>query len=104
MIIVDYYLIREGFLCKMAQDSRVKIVKQLIEEGKFQEMEGIFLYVTKTEIAGALGINYTRFLRLVKSPGQFRYNEVVALGKLLHVSPRLLSDLIHSQLEKRKPQ
>jgi len=86
----------------MANDSRVKIVKSLIEEGKLEQFQDIFLYVKRTEISKAIGINYTRFLKLVKNPAKFRYEEGVNIARVLQVSPRLISELVHSQLDAKK--
>lgn len=86
----------------MATDSRLKIVKDLIRDGRLSAFANIFDYIPKTEISKQLGINYTRFLSLVKNPKRLRYEEAISIARILGVSPRQISELIHSQLEQKK--
>jgi hypothetical protein len=84
-------------------NQKLKILKDLIESGKIQVFRDIFLYIARTEIASSLGINYTRFLDLIKDPKRMRYSETCSLGKILDVAPRKISELIHNQIEASKP-
>lgn len=86
----------------MAKESRVKIVKKLIEDKRLPAFANIFDYLPKTEFARSMGINYARFLSLVKNPKRLRYEEAIAIAKLIGVAPRLISDLIHNQIEAKK--
>ncbi len=86
----------------MANDSRAEIVKDLISEGRLKTFEDIFLYLYKTDIAGKMGINYTRFLELVSNPKRLRYEETYSLARILGVTPRQISELIHNQIEGKK--
>jgi plasmid maintenance system antidote protein VapI len=86
----------------MAKDIRKKIIKELIEEEKVQTFAAIFDYITKTEISRALGINYTRFRSLVDDPKRLRYEEAISIARVLGVTPRQISELIHNQVEAGK--
>jgi len=86
----------------MAKESRKKIVKELITEKRLPTFAAIFDYLPKTEFSQTMGINYTRFLNLVKNPKRLRYEETISIAKILGVSPRLISELIHNQIEVRK--
>ena len=87
---------------RMERDARLKIAKELIESGNLKTFRDIFLYVPKTEISRKLGINYTRFLTLVKNPKRLRYEETYSLARIFEVSVRTLSELIHNQVEMRR--
>jgi len=86
----------------MAKESRVKIVKNLIEDKRLLTFAMIFDYLPKTEFARTMGINYARFLSLVKNPKRLRYEEGITIAKMIGVSPRLISELIHNQIEAKK--
>lgn len=83
----------------MANQTREEIVKNLILTGNLKEFRDIFLYVTKTDIAKRMGINYTRFLSLVANPKPLRFAEVYSLAHMLDVPARQLADLVHNQIE-----
>jgi len=84
----------------MASEKRAEIVKNLIDKDALKEFQDIFLYVKKTDMARQLGINYTRFLNLVKNPKRLRYEETYTLAHILGVQARAISDLIHNQIDK----
>ncbi len=86
----------------MANNTRLEIAKDLIESGKLETFKDIFLYAYKTDFARRLGINYTRFLNLVKNPKRLRYEETIGIANILKVDPRLISTLVHNQLEAKK--
>lgn len=86
----------------MAKNAKLKIAKDLIESGKIKTFEDIFLYVTRSEISKKLGINYTRFLTLIKNPKKLRYDETYSLANILDVQAKNISELIHNQLDAKK--
>lgn len=90
------------FIWRMAKESRTKIAKSLIEKGEIATFSGIFDYVTKTEIAKSLGINYGRLLAMTDDPRPMRFSEVIFIAKILGVTPRQISDLVHNQIERKK--
>lgn len=83
----------------MAKQTREEIVKNLILTGNLKEFRDIFLYVHRTDIASQMGINYTRFLNLVRNPKPLRFSEVYTLAHILNVPARNITDLIHQQIE-----
>lgn len=85
-------------------DAKIGIAKDLIESGKLKSFEDIFLYVTKTDVAKKLGINYTRFRMLIKDPRKLRYRETYSLANIFNVSARAISELVHNQIERPKQQ
>jgi hypothetical protein len=78
---------------------QIGIVKGLLESGNIKFFREVFLYVPRTTIAKMLGINYGRFLALIKHPERLRYAETLSIAKIFRVSPRLISEIIHNQLE-----
>jgi hypothetical protein len=87
----------------MLNPEKAEIVKGLIDEERLKTFQDIFIYITKTEVARELGINYTRFLGLTKNPKNLRYSETYAIAKLLKVDAKSISRLVHNQLDARKP-
>jgi hypothetical protein len=88
----------------MANNTRIKIAKDLIETGKLKSFQDIFIYASRTDIAKRMGINYTRFCTLVKNPKRFRYEETYSIAHIFQVSARAISELIHNQIDTRKPE
>ena len=86
----------------MNNDPRLKVVKDLIESGSIRTFADIFLYIHKTPISLKLGIKYARFLKLAKDPKRFRYEETASIAAIFQVSQRLISELVHNQMEIRK--
>jgi hypothetical protein len=83
----------------MLHAAKLEIAKDLIETGKIHVFRDIFLYLPKTEMSKQLGINYSRFLGLIKNPRRLRYDEVYAMARILDVSARKISELVHNQLD-----
>jgi len=86
----------------MAKESRVKIVKKLIDDNRLPAFANIFDYLPKTEFANSMGINYGRFLTLVKNPKRLRYEEAISIAKIIGVTPRQISELVHNQIEAKR--
>ncbi len=87
------------YLKDMGADKKLAIAKELIEEGKIMTFGDIFDIVSKTFMSDKLGINYKRFLRLASNPTQIRYRETYSIAKLLNVDAKLISGIIHNQVD-----
>jgi hypothetical protein len=88
----------------MDQESRVLVVKNLIETGNIKQFKEIFLYIHKKYVRDKLGVNYSRFLNLIKNPKKFRYEETQFIANIFHVTHRSISELIHNQMDASKPE
>jgi len=86
----------------MLSEPKLEIAKDLLESGKIKTFRDLFLYVPKTGIAKELGVNYGRFLGLIKKPGRLRYDESIAIARIFHVSPQIISQIILTQLEQTR--
>jgi hypothetical protein len=86
----------------MASSEKIEIVRELVEERRLVAFREIFIYIPKSYVAKKLGIKYHRFLTLTRQPGDLRYKESLAIARLLGVDPRILSELVHGQLENKK--
>jgi hypothetical protein len=86
------------YLEDMRAARKLQVVKELIEEGKIRTLEDIFDYVSRTFLATELGIKYKRFLRLVRNPKTIKYGETYSIAKLLSVDAKLISGMIHNQI------
>lgn len=62
-----------------------KTAKILIEGGQIKEFHEIFEYVPKTAVKRDLGINYTRFQKLLKRVQGFKLEELFMLSRLIGV-------------------
>ena len=86
----------------MEQEAKVKIVKELIQEGKLVEFKDIFGYVHKKHIHTKTGMNYYRLLRVVKNPKLIKFEDIYSIARVLQVPARAISSLIHNQIESKK--
>jgi hypothetical protein len=97
------------FLKGMTAAKKLQVAKELLEEGKIMTLEDIFNYVTRTFVSAELGMNYKRFIRLVRNPKTIKYSETISNANVFDVDPRLISVMIHNQIngpakpEKTKP-
>jgi hypothetical protein len=87
------------YLKDMTAGKKLKVAKELIEEGKIMTLEDIFNYVTRTFVAAELGMNYKRFIRLVSNPTTIKYSETISIAKIFDVDPKLISVMIHNQID-----
>ena len=79
------------------KDERYDIVKNLLDTGSIKEFRQIFLYIPKKIVYSDLGVNYSRFLELIKNTKRFRLEELITLASLFDVDPKTLIDLAYNQ-------
>lgn len=83
----------------MIQDEQRLAIKNLIETGNIKQFKEIFLYVKKKQLHSHMGINYNRFLRVIKNPKKFQYEDAYQVASIFQVTPRQISELIHCQID-----
>lgn len=85
----------------MLDAAKIEVARHLIEGGSIKAFSDIFKYLPRTAVAQKMGINYGRFLSLLKDPKGLRYTETYTLAKILKVQPSRLSEMIHYQIESK---
>jgi len=85
------------------QEERINILKNLIESKFLTNFKDIFLYIPKTEASKRMGINYKTFVRNTGNPKKLRYEFTQSLAKIIDVPPISISQLIHNQIDTKKP-
>jgi hypothetical protein len=81
----------------MAKDHRYKTVKVLIESGIITEFNQIFLYIPKSVVSEDMGINYSRFVRLLQQVELFRLKELIIMSGFFEVEGKAFIELAHMQ-------
>jgi hypothetical protein len=81
----------------MPRDHRYKTVKVLIDSGIITEFNQIFLYIPKSVVSEDMGINYSRFVRLLQQVELFRLKELIIMSGFFEVEGKALIELAHSQ-------
>jgi hypothetical protein len=81
----------------MAKDHRYKTVKVLIESSIITEFNQIFLYIPKSVVSEDMGINYSRFVRLLQQVELFRLKELIIMSGFFEVEGKIFIELAHSQ-------
>ena len=81
----------------MSRDHRYKTVKVLIESGIITEFNQIFLYIPKSVVSEDMGINYSRFVRLLRQVELFRLKELIIMSNFFEVEGKAFIELAHSQ-------
>jgi len=81
----------------MSRDHRYKTVKVLIESGIITEFNQIFLYIPKSVVSEDMGINYSRFVRLLRQVELFRLKELIIMSIFCEVEGKAFIELAHSQ-------
>ena len=81
----------------MAKDHRYKTVKVLIESQIITEFNQIFLYIPKSVVADDMGINYSRFVKLIQQVELFRLKELIIMSGFFEVDGKAFIELAHSQ-------
>lgn len=81
----------------MAKDHRYKTVRVLIESGIITEFNQIFLYIPKSVVSEDMGINYSRFVRLLQQVELFRLKELIMMSGFFEVDGKAFIELAHSQ-------
>lgn len=81
----------------MAKDHRYKTVKVLIEGGIITEFQQIFLYIPKSVVSEDMGINYSRFVRLLQQVELFRLKELIMMSGFFDIEGKIFIELAHNQ-------
>lgn len=87
----------------MIQEEQRLAIKNLIDTGNIKKFKEIFMYVKKKQLHDQMGINYNRFLRIIKNPKKFQYEDSYHLANIFNVTPRQISDIIHNQIDNPEP-
>ena len=67
------------------KDTRYIAVKALIETGRITTFADIFEYIPRKTVYIDLGINYTRFTKLIEHPGGLTITEIKTLSGLFEI-------------------
>jgi hypothetical protein len=78
-------------------DRRYATVKTLIDGGAIKHLEEIFDYIPKRVVYSDLGVNYTRFINLVKHPDLFTLRELTTMAGFFKVDPKTFINLAYDQ-------
>ena len=79
-------------------DRRYIAVKNLIESGTIKHLAEIFDYVPKRVVYTDLGVNYTRFVKLIRSPDLFTLRELTTMAGFFKVDPKAVINLAYDQV------
>jgi hypothetical protein len=74
-----------------------RTIKLLIEGGQIKELRQIFDHIPKSVVYRDLGVNYNRFIRLLKQVHGFKLEELYHLASLIEVDEKVVVDLAHAQ-------
>jgi hypothetical protein len=84
------------------EDTRFAAVQALIENGKIHSFRAIFDIIPKSFMAAELSQNYRTFTAKLENLRKFTIGDLDDMGKIMGVSPIRLSELLMSELPKRK--
>jgi len=87
----------------MIQEEQRLAVKNLIDTGNIKELHELFIYVKRKQLHEKMGINYNRFLRIIKNPKKFQYEDAYQIASIFNVTPLQISTIIHNQIDSLKP-
>jgi hypothetical protein len=89
----------------MAKDGRYMTVKYLMDAGHIKSFQDIWNVIPKTVIAQDLGMNYTRFSKLIDKVEFFMIRDMVRVAALFEIDDKSFIDFVYQQyndLKKRK--
>ncbi|MDP4216296.1 MAG: hypothetical protein Q8927_08840 [Bacteroidota bacterium] len=81
----------------MAKDRRYSTVKVLIETGNIKSFAGIFDHIPKSVVYADLGMNYTRFTKLLSNPALFTLQELITLAGFMGIDPKIIIEMAYTQ-------
>jgi hypothetical protein len=84
----------------MPGDHRYKTIKVLIESGIITEFNQIFLYIPKRVVSEDMGINYSRFVRLLQQVELFRLKELIMMSVFFEVNGKTFIELAQAFVAK----
>jgi len=76
------------------KDPRYKTLRIVINAGGIKSFRDLFKVVPRSVVAGDLGTNNNRFYRLVLNPGDFTFNEIRQMAKLIGCKYEQLRELV----------
>ncbi len=83
----------------MIRDIRYKTVKKLLVTGQIEAFRDIFDIIPKSIVARDMGMNNTRFTRLITNVDYFSLDEIVSMASFIEVDGKIIVDLIWAQDE-----
>jgi hypothetical protein len=86
----------------MAKDNRYNTVKILIEGGHVKTFAEIFQHIPPSVVSNDFGSNYTRFVKLIDNPSDFKLRELYTLASQFEVDSKVMVDLAYNQQKKGK--
>jgi hypothetical protein len=81
----------------MGKDKRYSTIKLLITHKHIQDFRAIFEHIPKSIVYADLGMNYSRFTKLLQNPALFSLQELITLASFFDVDPKTLIDLAFEQ-------
>jgi len=76
------------------KDHRSKVIKIMINAKGIKNFQDIFKVLPRSVVAGDMHTNNNRFYRLVLNPGEFTFNEVRQMAKLIGCKYEQLRELV----------
>lgn len=82
--------------CNMAEkkDTRYKTVKIVLEVGQIKNFKDIFKIIPKSIVGKDMHTNNSRMQRLIDNPGEFTYDEIAEIARLIGCEYITLRDLV----------
>lgn len=84
------------------KDIRPQTIKIMMEAGEINSLQDIFDILPRTNFARALHTSNPRFLRLAQNPGQFTFNDVKTMARLIGCKYSVLRDLVEREIRRQK--
>lgn len=81
----------------MSRDRRYATIKKLISGGHLESFREIFDTLPKSIVAHDLGMNNTRFTKLINNVELIMFRDVLRIADLIEVDESALTDLIRKQ-------
>lgn len=85
-----------------SRDRRYTAVNSLIKTGVIVNFRQIFEFIPQRVVYIDLGVNYSRFRRLLADPDLFTLRELTILSTYFGIEPRKMIELAYSQHEEDK--
>ena len=86
-------------MAKSANKTYISI-KSMFEQGNVNQMKDLE-QLFPTSLSKALNMNHGRYIDRLHNPEKFSYEQIFKLATLINVDPKIISDVIVSQLRKK---
>ena len=83
-------------------DHRYSFLKTLIEAGEIKELCQIIDVIPASIVYKDLGINYSRFKKLIARPKLFTLEELILLASFCKMEPKAIINLAYDQIQNDK--